>query len=422
MNRELNTTFIMALQALILKMGYKSGPVDGIYGPELRKTIAQFQKNKGLPPTGEVNDETYQALMSYLIGYDIYTIRQGDSLYDIANGYGTTINRIVTANEGINPYHLMVGEQITVPYNFNLVDTNINYTYNVLENDIKGLQARYPFLEVGSIGESVAGRNLYYIRLGEGENKVLYNAAHHSLEWITTPVLMKFIENFLINYTEGKKMQEYDLDSIWNRTSIYIVPMVNPDGIDLVLNGVSEDNPYYKELMVWNHDSRDFSSIWQANIRGVDLNHNYPALWEKSKEAEEMLGIFGPGSTRYSGEAPLTEPECIAMVDFTNRMDPGLILDYHSQGEVIFWDFQNMASDEALKIGERLAEISGYELAEAHGITSYAGYKDWFIKDYGRPGYTIEIGQGINPLPIAQFDEIYANNEIVLLEAAIIKL
>lgn len=42
--------------------------------------------------------------------------------------------------------------------------------------------------------------------------------------------------------------------------------------------------------------------------------------------------------------------------------------------------------------------------------SSFAGYKDWFLQEYRRPGYTIEAGIGNNPLPISQFNEIYNDN------------
>lgn len=413
-------TEVMVLQALLDKLGYDVGPIDGIYGPKTRQAIIDFQKDRGLNPTGVIDEETSQVVASYLLGYDVYTIRPGDTIYQIAKNYGTTIKSITTANPDINPYSLQVGEEIIVPYNFEIVDTNINYTYDVLDMDIKGLEARYPFIEVGIIGKSVLGRNLYYIRLGKGDNKVFYNGAHHALEWITSPLLMKFIENFLINYVNEEEMAGYDLNEIWENSSIYIVPMVNPDGVDLVLNGLKEDNPYYEQLIEWNNGSTDFSTVWQANNKGVDLNHNYDALWEKSKEAEEELGIFGPGPTRFSGPYPESEPESRAVADFTRENDFRLVIAYHTQGEVIFWDFENMATEEAKEIGERFAELSGYRLAETYGISSYAGYKDWFIDEYGKPGYTIEGGKGKNPLPITQFDKIYNDNEAVLLEAAII--
>ncbi|WP_425447690.1 M14 family metallopeptidase [Dethiothermospora halolimnae] len=411
---------VMELQATLKKIGYEPGPIDGIFGAKTESAVKAFQSNYGLTVDGIVGPKTYNALEPFLLGYDTYTIRPGDTFYNIAKRYYTTVNAIVTANPNLDPYNLMVGQQIIVPYGIDVVDTNIDYTYETMERDIKGLQARYPFLEVDVAGESVLGKKLYYIKLGNGPNQVFYNGAHHALEWITSPLLMKFIENFSDAYSKGESIRGYSTPSIWNQSTIYILPMVNPDGVNLVLNGLSEDNPYYNELLKWNNTGEPFSKVWEANIKGVDLNHNYDALWEEYRELANELGYDEPGPTRYPGLSPESEPESKAVADFTRNHNFRLVLAYHSQGQVIYWNFQDMAPPEARRIGEIFARISGYELAETYGTASYSGYKDWFIQEYIRPGYTIEVGKGKNPLPISQFDMIYENNEEILLLAAVI--
>ena len=414
-------TDVMKIQAVLKKTGYYPYTVDKVFGQKMENAIKKFQTDFGLEADGIVGPKTYAALENYIRGYSTYTIKPGDTLYKIAESFFTTPTLILTANPGLNADNLVVGTTITVPFGFNVVDTNIAYTYDILKQDIESLKVRYPFLQVTTIGNSVLGKNLYCIRLGNGEREVFYNGAHHSLEWITTPLLMKFIEEFSKAYAEGKTLSRgYNVQGIWNTATIYIVPMVNPDGVDLVLNGLSEDNPYYSDLISWNRGSSDFSQNWQANIRGVDLNHNYNAAWEESKEAEAALGITGPGPTRYSGPSPESEPESRAIADFTRSKNFRLVLAYHTQGKVIYWDFLNLAPPEALTIGNALSRASGYLLDETQGIASYAGYKDWFIKDYRRPGYTVEAGLGKNPLPISQFDTIYNDNLELLLLSSII--
>ncbi len=414
-------TDVMEIQAMLKKLGYNPGPIDGVFGPQMQQAVIQFQRNYGLTPDGVIGPATYSAMERYLLGYDVYTIRRGDSFYSIARRYYTNLTLLLTANPGLNPNNLQIGQQIIVPYGFNVVDTNISYTYEIMQRDIRGLKARYPFLETGTAGRSVVGRELSYIRLGTGPNQVFYNGSHHSLEWITTPLLMKFIEDFSRAYALGVRLSRgYDPRNIWNRSSIYIIPMVNPDGVDLVLNGLSPDNPNYQDLIRWNNGSTDFSTVWQANNHGVDLNHNYNAAWQLSKDAEAAYGITGPGPTRYSGPAPESEPESRAVANFTRAHNFRLVIAYHSQGQVIYWNFMDMAPPEGRRIGEQFSRASGYALDQTTGIASYAGYKDWFIQDYRRPGYTIEVGLGRNPLPISQFNQIYNDNLEVLLLASII--
>ncbi len=411
-------TDVMEIQALLAKLGYDLGNIDGVFGLQTQNAVKRFQRDFGLLPDGIIGLNTYRTLERFLLGYDTYTIRPGDTLYGIAQRYDTSLPLLQAANLALDPYNLRTGQTVTVPYGIDVVDTNIDYTYDVLQHDIRGLKARYPFIEIGVAGYSSLGRELGYIRLGTGANEVFYNAAHHGLEWITSPVLMKFTEDYAKAYALGTEISGFDPREMWENSSIYIIPMVNPDGVDLVLNGLQRSNPNYSELIRWNRGSTDFSKDWQSNNNGVDLNHNYNAAWEESKQAEAVLGITGPGPTRFSGPYPESEPESRAMADFTRAHDFRLVMAYHSQGEVIFWNFENLAPAEAQTIGESLAGLSGYELAEPEGPASYAGYKDWFIQDYRRPGYTVEVGRGRNPLPISQFSTIYADNRPMLLYAA----
>ncbi|MBU3159274.1 peptidoglycan-binding protein [Clostridium frigoris] len=413
-------TKVSEIQALLNKLGYDVGMIDGIYGPQTAGAVKKFQKYFGLLPTGEVDADTYKLMNRFLLGYDTYRIKAGDTLYLIAKRYYTPLTSIITANPQINANSLRVGEVIIVPYSLDVVYTNIDYTYEIMKKDLEGLKARYPFIEVESAGRSELGKELYYAKLGNGPNKVFYNGSHHAIEWITSVLLMKFIENFAKAYATSQNIEGYNIRDIFRKSTIYVMPMVNPDGVDLVLNGLERSNPYYNDLIKWNNGSLDFSKNWSANIRGVDLNHNYDAMWQESKNAEESYGVYGPGPTRYSGTAPESEKESKAVANFTRSNNFRLVIAYHTQGEIIYWNFQNLASPEAKAIAVIFSQLSRYNLGETTGITSYAGYKDWFIEKFRRPGYTIEVGLGQNPLPISQFDKIYSDNIKVLLEGSTI--
>ena len=151
---------------------------------------------------------------------------------------------------------------------------------------------------------------------------------------------------------------------------------------------------------------------------GVDLNLQFPAGWEQAKEIKYSQGFNKPSPRDFVGYGPLTEPESLAIYNFTLRHNFSLILAYHSQGEVIYWQFQDYIPPMSLEIGEQLANSSGYSLEETPYNSSFAGYKDWFIQNYNRPGYTIEVGLGENPLPISQFDKIYNDNIGILILGA----
>lgn len=176
--------------------------------------------------------------------------------------------------------------------------------------------------------------------------------------------------------------------------------MVNPDGVNLVLHGPPDDASLRNKLISWNYDSSDFSG-WKANINGVDLNDQFPAKWELESARNRQT----PGPRDYGGKSPLSEPEAIAMADLTKKRDLAWVLAFHTQGRVIYWGFENLEPPESEVMVNEFSRVSGYEPVQSAG--SYAGYKDWFIQDWRRPGFTVELGSGTNPLPLSQFDEIY---------------
>ena len=163
-----------------------------------------------------------------------------------------------------------------------------------------------------------------------------------------------------------------------------------------------------------------FPSGWKANILGVDLNLQFPANWQQAKQINFEQGYTKPAPRQYVGIAPLTQIEAINLYNFTLRHRFRLVLAYHSQGEVIYWQYLDYVIPDAEQIGNEFANASGYMLAETPYESSFAGYKDWFIERFRRPGYTIEVGSGTNPLPISQFDEIYSRNIGILVLGAIL--
>lgn len=152
----------------------------------------------------------------------------------------------------------------------------------------------------------------------------------------------------------------------------------------------------------------------------MDLNLQFPAGWEQARQIKFAQGFTSPAPRDFVGYGPLTEPEALAIYNFTLQHDFRLILSYHTQGEVIFWQFQNYAPENAFIIGTQFSRVSGYSLEETPYNSSFAGFKDWFIQNYNKPGYTIEAGLGVNPLPTSQFDEIYRDNLGILVLGALL--
>ncbi|MER2077702.1 g-D-glutamyl-meso-diaminopimelate peptidase [Psychrobacillus psychrotolerans] len=331
-----------------------------------------------------------------------YQIKSGDSLWSIASSRNLPLDTLFLVNPTLNPAFLRIGQTINIPIRvtWRIVNGKQNYDYSTLMNDMRQLQTVYPFLRISSIGNSVEGREIPEVLIGDGEKRVHYNASFHANEWITTPIILTFLNDYALSLTNQTPIRGLNTLPLYSQASLSIVPMVNPDGVDLVLNGLPEESPWRDRVIEWNNGSSDFSG-WKANIRGVDLNDQFPAEWELERARNPQV----PGPRDYGGESPLSEPEAIAMADLTRNSDFARVLAFHTQGEVIYWGFENLEPPESEAMVTEFSRVSGYEPVQT--IDSYAGYKDWFIQDWRRPGFTVELGTGINPLPLSQFDEIY---------------
>ena len=297
-----------------------------------------------------------------------------------------------------------------------LVRENVLYTSKLNELVVKGLKIRYPFLKTGSIGRSVMGTRIPYLVLGKGKTQVLYGASFHANESITTPILLKFAEEYAKAYRDGGKLYGISARELFRSYQLFLVPMVNPDGVDLV-NGLLTMGEYYEQArrIAGDYPQIPFPAGWKANIEGVDLNLQFPAGWENAQEIKFAQGYTRPAPRDYVGEAPLSAPESRAVYEFTLRHDLALILAYHTQGRVIYWRYLDYEPENSYRIARYFGAVSGYEVEETPFASGFAGYKDWFIQAYDRPGYTIEAGLGENPLPMSDFAQIYRENVGILL-------
>lgn len=224
--------------------------------------------------------------------------------------------------------------------------------------------------------------------------------AFHGQEWLTASLLLLFMENLCQEIKSGIEPITTRLE----RKGVLIIPMVNPDGCEIGINGVQSAGNRKKDVLeMMRRDPRS----WQANARGVDLNHNFDAGFCLCKEMEQKQGIRLPGPRQYGGAFPHSEPETQAIVRACENYLPDCVFAFHSQGEEIFYRYGIHTPKRSEEIAKKISQLTGYIIKEQTGLASHGGFKDWFIETYHKPGFTIEIGKGENPLPINDLPQIY---------------
>lgn len=240
--------------------------------------------------------------------------------------------------------------------------------------------------EIRTIGRSAYGRDIIAAKAVGGKKKIIVTAAIHARENVTASLVAEAAVGYKGNAT------------------VWFVPLVNPDGAELVANGAGAfgaagtdfSGAPGEALIRLNGGSRDFS-MWKANARGVDLNVNFDAKFGQGRQ-----NVFSPAPENYVGEFPFSEPETRALRDFTLEVEPDLTISYHAKGRLVYWYFgqSGEAKERDRKIAAAAAKTLGYSLGAAF-TDSAGGYKDWCVSTLGIPALTIETVRDTlaHPLP-----------------------
>ena len=224
------------------------------------------------------------------------------------------------------------------------------------------------------IGKSHLGRPiLCYGIIKTPYPKAIIQASIHAREYITGYLTLKLINDFYKNGKVG---------------SIYFIPIANPDGVMIALKK---------------------DKLYKANANGVDLNVNFDARWSTGSQ-----NVRERASANYIGEKPFSEPESMALRDFTLKIKPDYTISYHSKGQEIYYEFfqKDLARD--LELAKKVANVTGYQIKQTPN--SAGGYKDWCIQELSISALTIEVGDDrlSHPIKKRHLGQIYNENKRVI--------
>lgn len=290
------------------------------------------------------------------------------------------------------------------------VNSAQTYSYDQMISDAKTLSEKYSDIIITeSIGESVEGREMLLIKLGKGEKKIVLAGTHHAREYISSAYLLRSVDEYARCYAANKPFGDYDIKALLDQVTVYIVPMVNPDGVNLVQNGV--DAVKSPETVKSMRMMKDSYNEWKANINGVDLNRQYPCHWDEKQSNTDV-----PSSEMYKGKAPATEPEVQALMALCKNNEFALAASFHTKGEVIYWADSGTQDSIAAgaTIAQTMADVTGYELMPASEDPAVyaAGFENWFRQDFSRPAFCVELtpsGNGSAPHDDADFESLVWN-------------
>lgn len=295
------------------------------------------------------------------------------------------------------------------------------YTYGEFQRDMAALQKNAgAALRVDEIGQTVDGNKLYDFRVGNpsAERHLLVFGGIHAREYITAQLVMRQLVQLLSDQSTNGSYENIAVRELLSNTEIHFIPMANPDGIgisQLGLEGLRTEAVRETVRQIAEKDGKALTESylrqWKSNANGVDLNRNFDARWESYND---HLGHAS--ADHYKGTAPECELESKALADLTRQFQFDATLSYHTQGEVIYWNFgqEGELKNMSLLLANRVSELTGYRLDGNFQALDTAGYKDWAISKLGIPSLTIEAGHGGNPVDPAQMDEIWRENRDVV--------
>lgn len=286
-------------------------------------------------------------------------------------------------------------------------DKDSMYTYEEMTSDLRDIAWKYRgHASLKNLGTSEDGRAIWCLRIGNpsASKKLLIDGGIHAREWLNSQMLTHKSEEILRQYVEYK--------STLSRVCVYIVPMINPDGVTISQSGFGAIRS--AKLRKICKKTKASPRTWKGNARGVNLNFNFSAGWNQKKKAKK------PDADTFPGKKAGSEKETKVMMSFVNGIS-GLkgALNFHSTGSILYWNY-NVESTPSLyqrqtSLAYKINSFNKYRLMPKSISTDpNGGFGDWLIYSKKIPNVTVETGTVMCPLPHSQLKSITSRNTDML--------
>lgn len=298
-----------------------------------------------------------------------------------------------------------------------IVDTTDHiYTFMEMECDLVELKARYDdYILCMPIGTSLDSRTIWEVIIGnpQAPKAIFIEAAVHGREWMNSWMLMKQIEELMQNW-ETPIAEGVELGDIFEQCAVYIIPMVNPDGVTISQCGIEAIKNEALRANLYKMEGAANPARWKANAGGVDINRNFMVGWGNRNPK------FFPASQSYVGLFPFSEPETMAIATAFTQRKYDISVSYHSMEGAIYWNIGQIGEllDKTAALAIEVSQITGYSFGE-QSVMNGLDY-NWMMIDQNTPTVLIETGTVACPLPYSQWQEIWIRNKDLIKHLALI--
>lgn len=311
-----------------------------------------------------------------------------------------------------NNYYIYVNVSNGAGKGNGMVSLFLRYLYSDYERDSRLLIQQFgSHIKCTEIGQSVRNRPIHQFVIGNGKKRVHISASHHAREWMTTWLVTQQLYYYARLYDENAVIEGVSIREVLDMISLHFVPLVNPDGVVLATEGWQKAGLTAEEYaaMANMNELGEKYWLWKANIRGVDLNRQYPMNWDMIRNSPSR-----PAAMNFKGERHSSEPEVWAMMKEMMADPPLMTIAYHSAGEEIYWYHgqEGAIKNRDMELALRTGLLTGYALINEDEYFA-GGFADWFVTSYQRPGFTIEIGKEPHPVDLRQSKRIWNQNKHV---------